>query len=331
MGLSSDLKYLETYLNQFGLIGDNYLRFFCKNEKGGNAMVNQGYRDAKKDFCRDADNIICVDASLPAGRNCFKDNSNRILLAVPMEYQFKNMLLKKKNIPKYKTFKNFTHIIAGSPFTETLFQKLYQLDDTELIGDVCLPTVWSLHQDEIRKDKVARFNFYFPEAKGRKILSFIISGRVTGKEKFIKEFDIQSLFEHLGDDWFVVTNSVELLENVRVFEQNNGERFGYLKKIMQVQDLLYVSDSVVTNNGNYAAYFSTRNKPVFCIKIMNNYFEQYMKEFHPELFLSCFNDLLYLNFDEQGKNSKAQSVFRSLFFYRQLKSPYETIYEILKN
>lgn len=331
MGLSSDLKYFELYLNKYGLVRDSYLRFFCKNEKGGNAMVNQGYRDAKKDFCKDADNIICVDASLPAGRNCFKDNCVRILLAVPMEYQFKNMLLKKKNTPKYKTFKHFTHIIVGSPFTETLFQKVYQLDDTELIGDVCMPTVWSLQQESIREEKIAWFDFYFPEAKGRKILSIIISGKVSGKEKFIKEFDIQSLFEYLGDDWFVVTNSVDLLENVKVFEQKNRERFGYLKKIMLVQDLLFVSDAVVTNNGNYAAYFSTRNKPVYCLKIINNYFERYMQVFHPDLILNSFNDLLVKNLGEQRIENKAQNAFRDLFSYKKLKSPYETIYDICNN
>lgn len=330
LGLYSDLKFIETYLNCHRWDKEINLRFFCKNEKSANVMNNQGYRDGKKEFCSDADNVICVDASLPGGDYCFKDGSSRILLAVPLEYQFKNRLLKKKSKPQYKTFNNFTHIIAGSPFTETLFQNVYQLDHTKLIGDVCMPTVWNLHQEEIVNEKSARFYFYFPEARGKKILSFIFSGTLTGKEKFFREFNIQNLFDKLGDDWFVVSNALEMLDNVRVYEQKYVERFGYLKKIMPVQDLLFISDAVVTNNGNSAAYFSTRNKPVYCMKIINNYFERYMEMFHPNLILKSFNDLLEMKLDEQEMDIEAQNVFRKLFSYKELKSPYEVIYKILK-
>lgn len=286
-GLSNDLALVKNFFtNQTS--EEIMLRYYLNNELHKNPLAGHGYRRAKKTFCQGMSNAICVDASLSTNLNNLAPEGKRILLAVPYDYQFKNMVMMEEKNRQFhlNTLARFTHIIAGSPFTAELLKKAYRLEGRELIENVALPFAWDTLQPESRKRVQDKIRFYFPQVEGKKVLSIIVYGDVEKKRKDWENFDIRKFTGELGEDWFVFTNSELLMENAFAMSNRYKSCFGYLDRLLPVPDLLYISDVLVTNNGRLATAFSIQKKPLYACQYNRNYFEQYMSSHYPGMYLS---------------------------------------------
>lgn len=329
-GLNTDLKLVQSILTKCCINEEYEYRFFLKNEKSPNPLANQGFNRAKKEFCEEMTNVICSDASLSSDIKNLREPAVRLLFAVPYEYQFKNMLaLIKRNGERreWKTFRNFTHIIPGSPFSRKLFEHSYALTDIAMLDDLCMPFVWEINQQESQNLKREQLKFYFPEMEGKKVFSILLYGE-TRKRRWLDGFDIHELIEKLGSDWFILTNQPDIMEETYDLDSEYAHSFGYVNRIMPVQDLLYVSDLMVTNNGRFASYFITRRKPVFCLGYRGNYFENYMRECHPGLFLDAASKILQIKIDDVEWSDDLQQ-FYGLMAYEELNCPYDAVRNML--
>ncbi len=122
----TDLALVKSYLSEEYPDKVSF-RYYLNNELHRNPLAAHGYRRAKKTFCEGMTNAVCVDASLSTKINNLAPEGERILLAVPYDYQFKNKLLmeEKKRQFHLSTLTGFTHISAGSPFSAELMKKAY--------------------------------------------------------------------------------------------------------------------------------------------------------------------------------------------------------------
>lgn len=329
-GLNSDLKMVESYLASYGK-EDNYaFRFFLRSERIVNAVAKQGISRAKRQFCKEATNIICTDISLGKDVKELGESGSRIFIGTPYEFQFKNALLleKKKSKGGWRSLGNYTHIIPGSPFTSKLIKEGYALEDTEILEDICLPLVWELNQKENQEKMRNEIEFYFPAIKNKKVLSIMVYGEDEKKDSFIKDFDITALMKSLGKDWFVLTNLEPLLEMSYSLNSQYRDSFGYVNRLLPAQDVLYITDALVTNNGRFASYFSSLKKPIYCVDYKENHFENYMKECYPEMFLDSFEKLLQCDWETDNK-ADVQVRFQNAFSYSELQCPYEIIRKLV--
>ncbi len=329
-GLNSDLKMVESYLASYGK-EDNYaFRFFLRSERIVNAVAKQGISRAKRQFCEDATNVICTDISLGKDVKELGERGSRILIGTPYEYQFKNALLlkNKKSKGKWRSMGNYTHIIPGSPFSEKLIKDGYVLENTEMIKDVCLPFVWELNQKENREKKRKELEFYFPSIKNKKVLAIMVYGDDEEKDNSITNFDITKFVKSLGEDWFVLTNLEPMLEMAYALNSQYRDSFGYVNRMLPAQDVLYIADALVTNNGRFAGYFSSLKKSIYCMSYKENHFENFMKECYPEMFMGSFGDLMHCDF-EKDNLKEAQVRFQNEFSYSELKCPYEIIRKLV--
>lgn len=326
-GLNSDMRLVER--NLVDMLGQDSFssRFFLKNERRKNPMARQGIERAKMEFCRKLANVICADASLAKGMK-FQEGV-RILLASPYDYQFKNELSLKKRAGGLKTFRRFTHIVPGCPFTAQLMKDGYYLDKTSLLEDICFPFVWEINRPEMQSEMREEIGFYFPAVKEKKVLALLLNRDKESWRNFLKKFDLKEFLNYLGEDWFVITNMEDLMEQSYTLSAKYGDSFGYVKRIMPEQNILYVADALVTNNGRYATYFASRHRPVYCMKYRGNYFEKYIKRNHPDMFLENFGKMLQVDFPLEGMPS-GQKEFDRLFSYQELKCPYDTIGTLLR-
>ena len=325
-GLNTDLKMIQSELTKsFGKEGHAY-RFFLKNEKSANPLARQGFGRAKKEFCRDMQHVICSDASLSSDLKDLEESAIRLLLAVPYDYQFKNMLaLKKRKGEKreWKTFRNYTHIIPGSPFTSELFRSSYALTDIQMLENICMPSVWEMNQKENQQRKREQLQFYFPAMEGKKVFSILLYGEAR-KKHWLDQFVIREFVEKLGQGWFIVTNQPDIMESTYALKAVYADSFGYVNRILPVQDLLYVSDGMVTNNGRFASYFISRRKPVYCLDFKGNNFEKYMQECYPDLFLHTLSQILNIQFSTAEWSEELEH-FYSQMTYKDLCCPYGII------
>ncbi len=328
-GLSNDLALVKDYFAARPSLEYTF-RYYVNNEKHKNPLAAHGYRRAKKDFCDGMTNVLCVDGSLTHQINNMAPEGQRILLAVPYDYQFKNMYLMEKRGRKFhlNTFSRFTHIIAGSPFSADLLRRAYRIEGKELIENVSLPLAYDICLPERQNEVRERIFYYFPQARGKKLLSVIVFGDAEMKRKDWETLDIRQWVKDLGDEWFLFTNSEILMENTFCMGNHYKENFGYLNRILPIPELLYVSDVLVTNNGRLASVFSILDKPVYACAYSKNYFEKYMSLKYPQMYFHNAAEMRDYPFvaDVQTETQKS---FSKIMSYGSEFNPCQTVADLL--
>lgn len=327
-GLGIDLALMKSYLSENRAQQLSY-RFYLNNEMSKNPLAAHGYRRAKKGFCDGMTNALCLDASLEANMRNALEEGKRIMLSVPYDYQFKNMLtLEKGKTLNLNTLAAFEYVLAGSPFSERLLKQAYRKQEKQTILPVTLPFVWDLLQEEQRQKAAERIYYYFPQARGKRILSILVYGDEEKKRKDWERFSVKELCKGVGEDCFIFTNSEALMENSFALSSKYRNRFGYINRILPVQEILYITDVLVTNNGRFAASFACYQKPVFACAYNQNWFEKYMAYCYPDMFLANAEQLQQ-GFAETALTAEQQRFCRDMR-YDELLSPYEAVDTILE-
>lgn len=324
-GLTPDLRIVKDYLAEN--IEDAAFSYLTVNENIKNPLVKKGIVDTKKNYCKNIKNAIAVDGSLPGKLEKEAAEGSRILIAAPYDYQFKAMTAVGKD-KKKKTFYNFSHVLPGSPFGKELFEKCYNISNSEIMDGICNPFAWDLNQDAQIVEKRKRFIEYFPEMEGKKVVSILLNGEPEREDyNPFADFDWVKFFEKIKGEWFVFTNNMSVIENLVRLDYDHKEAFGYVNKMLDAREVLYFSDCVFTNSGLYASYFSSKKKPVYCLKYSDTGFEKYMKKNYPELYVEKLGDIYNMDID---KYSEENEKFTNMFSYDVSKNPNEEILKVLK-
>jgi len=326
-GLNADLSLLHGFLSDSDEWKEYSCRFFLKSERTKNPVVNAGIQKAKKAFSKDAVHAICIDNSLTG--KIKEDEGIRILYSVPYDYQFKNYLAAKKKKSNYRTFQSFTHIVPGSPFSEELLERAYDTDGKTIESGVAHPLAWDVCKQASCEEAREKLEFYFPNIKGKKILSLIITGEEKEQEKFFESFSVDDFMKKLGLDWVVLTTS-EVMRDCSFSYTGKKEAFGYINHIVPPSVLVYVADVLVTNEGRFATAYAGKGKPIYCPKIKKNYFEKFMDADYPELVLSKASQMMTIDFDKE-ELTEAQNRYCSQFWYSDAKEPYSVLQNIREN
>lgn len=150
-GITLDMLVVKDFFR----VNDEKVEFkdVVANENAKNSLVKKGNISIRKEYCKNNTDIICVDGSIAGKLPKNAPEGKRVLIATPYDYQFKAIneydkgAFKKKN-----TYKNFTHIIVGSPFEKELLKKCYNTPKSEIIDQVCIPYSWRLNQEEFKKN-----------------------------------------------------------------------------------------------------------------------------------------------------------------------------------
>lgn len=322
-GLSPDLKIVKDYL--FNHLENVSFRYFTRNENAKNRYAKRGIKNANKEFCKNIQNVICIDGSLPTKLVAEAKQGNRIFISAPYDYQFKAMNeVLKGTIKKRNTYKNFTHLIAGSPFGKDLIKKCYKIPEGKIIDNVCCPVAWNLNQKEQQTAMREKFRNYFPDMKGKKILSILLTGKQNTKKNPYETYNWKALIHSLGEEWFVFTNNEGFIENTIQLSEKYRKSFGYVNQMLDARELLYFSDCIVTNSGLYASYFSSRKKPVYCVKHSNNEFEKYMRHCYPELYIEDLKKQENIRMITE-KYSNRNKKFSEYFSYETSNNPCDEI------
>lgn len=323
-GLTPDLKIVKEYLASH--MDNVEFSYLTVNENSENFMVQMGAKSAKKEYCSTALDIICVDGSLPVKLAKTATNGKKILISTPYDYQFNAM---SKEGGKKNTFKSFSHIIPCSQFGKELLKKKYKLPVGQIIEGVASPMAWDMNQKKRIKEKRDKFENYFPASKGKKILSILVTGvRDEETPNPYAAFNWEPLLNQLGEEWFVFINSEDALESAIHLDAKNMKQLGFVHRLLDARELLYFSDCIVTNSGMYASYFSSKKKPVYCVRYKENAFERYMKKHYPSLYIEKLEDIIGLPIAQQEYGSENEK-FGEYFSYNIEKNPCKVILDLL--
>ncbi|MGN0174144.1 MAG: CDP-glycerol glycerophosphotransferase family protein [Acutalibacteraceae bacterium] len=326
-GFNTDLKIVKEYLFE----KDSELKFsyYIGKDTVKNPYVSSGIRRGRTEFNKSVSNVVCMDGSLPVKAKKNLKDTNRILLSVPFDYQFKvgYTLLKNGKFKEKATFKNFSYIFPGSKFGEDVLTNAYEIEG-EFIKNVDLPFNWDLNYGNKKEEFKSKFEFYFPQIKNKKVMSIITTNSENHKTNL--KFDLKAFLDRFSDEWFVFTNNWYIISEAAKLNSEYSNCFGYVNNFIPVQWLLYFSDCLITNVGRYATVFSATGKPTYCLNHIRNYFEKYVRVAFPKMYLESldgFDNNFIKNHDEINELKR----FIDYFSYDSSANPCEKIYEIINN
>ncbi len=322
--MSVDFHFIKTWL--FEHMEDASFRYFLRTENTSNKLTNQGIIDAKKMFCKDLSHCICIDGSItPKQLKEVKDQGEKLLFAIPYDYQFDLYLQGKTGeIKKKDTFAAFDHMIAGSPFTEKILKDWYQWKkEDSLVKGAYYPMAYELLQEKqtsIARERTAHF---YRAVEEKKVVTLILQGdkRILPDDVFV-DFDLKRFMDQLPDDWFFLTNSISVINRAYQLPTRYHNSIGYLNDFLPNVNGLLIADAMITNHSYYAVQFAAKRKPVFYLDFGQSKFVQYMNQEYPALKFG--KEEHYANLEKcLTLFTDEQKAFCNEFSYEQGENPYE--------
>mgnify|MGYP004470831179 CR=1 FL=1 len=328
--MNIDLKIVQNYLAS--ALPDTTFDYYMKNTATKIPAANQQLEKARLSFCKNARKLLCMDASIPIKLSPASSEERRILMLSPYDYLFNEYLKYVENpelAPK-KTFIRCTHVMPGSPFFSKLLKNFYEFEDTTFIDDVCLPAAWDILQESRQTEIRNNFEYLYPQAKGKKILCILTANQNLNEEStaLFSDLDFKTLLDKLGDEWFLITNNMNLLDKSIRLSYEYTNCFGYMKGRFNLNDLIYFSDMLVTNSSKHACTFAAASKPVYYLNYGKKHFGRYMKQFHPDLYLETAGELVELDYTQEDL-SETEAKFCQEFSYSTKKNPLEELVHCL--
>ena len=328
--MNIDLKLIQDYLAT--TLSDINFEYFLKNTATKVPAANQQLEKVRLSFCQNTKKLLCMDASIPIKLAPAKPDERRILTLAPYDYLFNEYLkyIENPEAEHKKTFIRCTHVIPGSPFMSELMKNFYVFDEESvLIDNLCLPFSWDIIQKSPKEKLRREFEYFYPQAKGKKILSIItVNQNFTEEiEQLFSDLNFKDFLDKLGTDWFIITNNMNLLEKAKRLSSLYSDCFGYMKGHFNVNNLLYFSDILVTNSSKHACSFAATSKPVYYLNYGKKHFGRYMKQFYPDLYLETAGELMNIDYTKEIL-SDAEKNFCQMFSYPESANPFEQIYKL---
>lgn len=321
-GLTPDLRLVQKYLKDH--IEDLEISYFMGEETSKNKMAKKGFKDAKKRYCKTIENVFCVDASIEG--KMYKEGK-KILIGVPYDYQFKamNSMETDKKYKKTNSFKGFDYIIPGSPFAKDVYTKCYNIPKAQIIENVVTPMEWNMRQEKAKITSRELYEEMFPKMKGKKVIAILTNGKIDEeKHSPYKDIQLREIINRIDDSFFVLTNNEEILDKAIDLGSEYTSKIAYVSKALDFRRIMYFAEYLFTNSGMYASYVAGCNKPVYCIRCVENNFEKYMKRRFPELYIDDLNCIPEYLKEYQEINGS----FSHYFSYETSENPCEIIKNI---
>lgn len=321
--MNIDLKLIQEHLAS--VFPDVSFDYYLKNTATKVPAANQQLEKARLSFCNNAKNIICMDPSIPVRLSAASPEEKRLLTLVPYDYLFNEYLKFTENpeLAHKKTFLRCTHVLPGSPFFSNLLKNFYEFENVVFLDDVCLPLAWDITSEKSKKQIKNEFEHLYPEAKSKKIVTILTVNQTAPKEMqaLFSNLDIKKFLDQIGDNCFLITNNINLVEKADRLSSSYAKCFGYMKGVFGFDKLLYFSDMLITNSSKHACTFASAKKPVYYLNYGNKHFGRYMKQFYPDLYLETAGELTAIDYN-RNELSDSETRFCQEFAYSTDKNSF---------
>lgn len=329
-GMNADLSVVKDGLQE--LNPDITFQYYLKSEVSTNDIITKKYREARRQFTSNVHDAICMDGSYPLKffNNHKEDKRIAILSIYDYLFQAYEEHEKGETKTKRKAFSSCTHIIPGSPFALKVLNTAYDLKDAKIIDDIPLPISWSIADQNKQKEIRNKMNKQFPGLEGKKVLALLVAGEKKDEEENpFSDFRLKDLVELIRDNYYVITNSHDIMECAEQLSFQDSHSFGIINKRCPATEVLYIADILVTNHCCFGTKMAAVKKPVYYVDYYENAFGRYMKRNYPGMCLGHINNILDIDFG-QVKLTEDQAVFCEEFSYSVERNPIQEIYHIFQ-
>ncbi len=229
-----------------------------------------------KRLLKEAECIFSMDGTLPLSdwNNGYKAQK-RILFLEPFDYLYEKMYNKRFF---NKLIKGFTDVIVPGEELTNFINSNCNITGINVHGDVQIPYIADLQNEEYVEQKRAILDEKFPWCKGKKLIVFMTSRLRAGQDLLLENVDLKSIIANLPNDTIFVTNNETFFRASEQLEQNEKERFVFVRRSLRRNDLATLADCLITDDSYLWSCHNSAKRNVFYFPYRKNHFLKYAKK-----------------------------------------------------
>lgn len=199
----------------------------------------------------------------------------RILLLSPFDYLYKGI---DNKAYLNKLIRGFTDIIVpGADLTEFI-TKNCNVEGINVYGNVELPYIKSLKDNERIKEERAQFEEKFPWAKGKQLIVFLTNGLRPNQKPVFEDVGIKKIIENLPENTVFVTNNETLFRTSMELNEREKQAFVFVRRLFRSNQLARIADCLITDDSYLWSCHMTAERRVYYYPYRKNNIMKYAKK-----------------------------------------------------
>lgn len=160
--------------------------------------------------------------------------------------------------------RQYTFGIAGSKNIAPFFSEVWGINDEQVLP-TGMPRMDEFLREDYREQKTKELYEKYPICKGKKVMLYAPTYRGRGKKEAYypyKRIDFQGLYEACGDEYVVLFKMHPWVRGNVPIEDAYKDKFLDVSKYLNINDLFYITDLLVTDYSSNIFEFSLMKKPM---------------------------------------------------------------------
>lgn len=154
--------------------------------------------------------------------------------------------------------------IAGSKNIAPFFSEVWGINDEQVLP-TGMPRMDEFLREDYRAEKTKELYETYPICKGKKVMLYAPTYRGRGKKEAYypyKRIDFKGLYEACGDEYVVLFKMHPWIRGNVPIEDAYKDKFLDVSKYLNINDLFYITDLLVTDYSSNIFEFSLMRKPM---------------------------------------------------------------------
>ncbi|MGL5692952.1 MAG: CDP-glycerol glycerophosphotransferase family protein [Peptostreptococcaceae bacterium] len=166
--------------------------------------------------------------------------------------------------PKSRNHKNYTKVIVSSNDIKKHYAEAFGISEDKVIA-TGVPRTDIFFDEKYKKEKSKEIYEKYPILKHKKVILFAPTFRGSGQKSAHYDFDkldINKLRQALGNEFVMIMKLHPFIKSVPEIEEQNKDFIINLSSEREINDLLFVSDILITDYSSVCFEYSLLNKPM---------------------------------------------------------------------
>lgn len=160
--------------------------------------------------------------------------------------------------------RQYTFGIAGSKNIAPFFSEVWGINDEQVLP-TGMPRMDEFLREDYREKKTDELYETYPICKGKKVMLYAPTYRGRGKKEAYypyKRIDFKGLYEACGDEYVVLFKMHPWIREAVPIEDCYKDKFLDVSGYLNINDLFYITDLLVTDYSSNIFEFSLMRKPM---------------------------------------------------------------------
>lgn len=165
--------------------------------------------------------------------------------------------------PRAKNHRNYTHAIVSSTPLKSHYAEAYAIPEQNIYA-TGVPRTDVFFDDVYKENKTKELYEKYPILKDKKVIMFAPTFRGKGRGGYydFDKLDLDKLRELLGDEYIFVIKLHPFISNKPEFDDKFNDFMIDLSHENEINDLLFISDIMITDYSSVCFEFSLLNRPM---------------------------------------------------------------------